>query len=91
MNDIIEAIPSKKAPGPDGISNEMINNVWQAKNINIQLYIIWNSSYNLGYQPKIWKNQITCVIPKRGRGNYNEAKNYKQISLINCLSKVWKN
>ena len=37
--------------------------------------------------PRAWKVARGAPIPKPNRQNYNEAKSYRTISLLNCLGK----
>ena len=46
-------------------------------------------SFKHGYIPQNWKNITAIMIPKPGK-NRHEIKNYRPISLINCLEKILK-
>jgi hypothetical protein len=41
-----------------------------------------------GHHPKHWKEAIVCVIPKPNRADYTLAKNFRPISLLECLGKL---
>jgi len=41
-----------------------------------------------GYHPRLWKEAIVCVIPKPKRLDYMLAKNFRPISLLECLGKL---
>jgi hypothetical protein len=38
--------------------------------------------------PRLWKEAVVCVIPKPGRADYTLAKNFRPISLLECLGKL---
>lgn len=41
-----------------------------------------------GHHPKLWKEATVCVIPKPKRADYSLAKNFRPISLLECLGKL---
>lgn len=41
-----------------------------------------------GHHPRPWKEAIVCVIPKPNRADYTLAKNFRPISLLECLGKL---
>ena len=45
-------------------------------------------SLRLGTHPRPWKVARGVPIPKPNRQSYGLAKNYRTISLLNCLDKV---
>jgi Reverse transcriptase (RNA-dependent DNA polymerase) len=42
----------------------------------------------VGHHPKPWKEAVVCVIPKPNHADYTLAKNYRPISLLECLGKL---
>jgi hypothetical protein len=41
-----------------------------------------------GHHPRPWKEAIVCVVPKPNRADYTLAKNFRPISLLECLGKL---
>jgi hypothetical protein len=50
--------------------------------------MVLNGSLSLGIHPDHWKTATVVVIPKPNRADYFAAKNYRPISLLECLSKL---
>ena len=43
-----------------------------------------------GHHPRPWKEAVVCVIPKPNRADYTFTKNFRPISLLECLGKLLK-
>ena len=87
IDSIIDSLSDKKAPGPDFITNKMIK---CAKNlISPILTKLFNNCFILNYYPRQWKTSIVKIIPKLGKDDYLNVKNYRPISLISNLSKIF--
>jgi hypothetical protein len=41
-----------------------------------------------GHHPRLWKEALVCIIPKPNRADYTLAKNFRPISLLECLGKL---
>lgn len=41
-----------------------------------------------GHHPHLWKEAVVCVIPKPNWADYTLAKNFRPISLLECLGKL---
>ena len=55
----------KRAPGPVGITNEMLKHLGPgAKRVLLRIY---NQSWSTGTVPKIWNEALIRPIPKKGR------------------------
>ena len=73
-----------KSAGPDRILNEVIK---YTNPVIINSYMkIFNVILKTGIYPKSWKESFTIPIYKSG--DKNEPKNYKGVSLMNCLPKI---
>lgn len=87
-NDILIAInrmKNKRSCGFDGISIKTIKN-----NIDVFipiLYHIYNLSLDTGEFPESLK--IACVIPIYKAGNQSDLNNYRPISLLTTISKIF--
>ena len=81
----INKLKTKKASGPDKISNTIIKYI-KPSLIDI-LYTLYNISWHKGYHSINWKTPITILFNKPNKPASNPS-NYRPISLINNLSKI---
>lgn len=70
-----------KAPDVDGITNEMIK-FKEGKDAVFPKAIM-----GMEYYPSCWKNAIIVTAYKKG--DIRDMSNYRPISLLSCLSKVF--
>ena len=85
LNCAIRQLKNKKAPGKDGIFNEMIRHLGSlAKQ---KLLDIYNHSWNTGTFPIRWKEGIIIPILKKGKNRHSKT-SYHPISLLSCLGKT---
>ena len=77
---------STTAPGLSGESWGMLKLAWEK--ISDHITFLANACVCAGYHPVIWHTTLVVVIPKPGREDYALAKNYRPISLLECLSKL---
>ena len=82
---IVMNLNVNKASGPDGISNRLLKNIH--KSIAKPLTSLCNRSTAKGVFPSQWKQ--ANVTPLHKKGDTSEAKNYRPVSLLSCLSKVF--
>ena len=81
----IKKLKSKKAPGPDGVMNDMLRHPGSAaKNILLRIF---NQSWKQGRVPDIWKETSIIPIHKKGRDE-KDAKSYGPITLLSCVGKL---
>ncbi|KAK7115386.1 hypothetical protein V1264_001263 [Littorina saxatilis] len=78
-------LKNKKAPGKDGITNEMIRHL--GSHTKQKLLGIYNQSWNSGVFPFSWKEAILTPVLKKGKDRHNKT-SYRPISLLSCLSKL---
>jgi hypothetical protein len=72
-------LSSAKAPGPDGITNDVIKILpTEVKTLIHQLFIVM---WATGHTPTAWKHSDTCMIYKKG--NPTNPLNYRPIGLAN--------
>jgi ribonuclease HI len=75
-----------KAPGPDCIVNEALKLVLpRVKNI---VMWIFNTSFEIGYFPAVFRESTTIVLRKPGKESYKTPKAYRPIALLNTLGKT---
>ena len=88
MDELISAIKAlrcKKAPGPDGVSNDMIKHF--GPNTKHTLLKIINRSWRTGAVPSAWKKAHVVPIHKKGKDK-KDPESYRPISLLSCLGKL---
>ena len=84
-NYTVRQLTNKKAPGKNGISNEMIS---QLRSVARQkLLDIHNQSWKTGTFPTSWKEAINIPIFKKGKDRHSEI-SYRPISLLSRLGKT---
>jgi hypothetical protein len=74
-----------KSTGPDGISNQLLREA--AVPISEPLSHLFNYSLSTGYFPEAWKT--ANVVPIYKKENPMLCNNYRPISLLCCISKVF--
>ena len=85
MNAALKRLASRKAPGPDGIKNEMIRNLGPKAKTLLLKFI--NRTWREGVLPPTWLTAIITPILKKGK-KADEPKNYRPISLTSCIGKL---
>lgn len=88
--DLIESLLSKaatrSAPGQSGHTWTLLKWAWRAD--PERLVNLISACLRAGHHPRLWKEAIVCVIPKPNRADYTLAKNFRPISLLECLGKL---
>jgi hypothetical protein len=77
---------NKSAPGQSGQTWATLKWVWVAD--PECLVALFTACLKAGHHPRPWKEAIVCVIPKPNRADYTRAKNFRPISLLECLGKL---
>lgn len=81
----IKKLKKKKSPGPDNITNEMLQHLGSAA---IQkLLDIYNMSWTTGQVPQCWREATMIPVLKKGK-NKSKALSYRPISLTSCVCKT---
>ena len=85
LTDAIKKLKRKKSPGPDNITNEMLQHLG---NLALQkLLTVFSHSWKQGQVPQCWKEATMIPILKRGK-NKTKAQSYRPISLTSCVCKT---
>nr|KAG5698663.1 hypothetical protein BaRGS_022551 [Batillaria attramentaria] len=85
LNDAIRRLKTKKAPGKDGICNEMIKHLGPAA--RRKLLELFNQSWKTGIFPSAWKEATIIPIRKKEKDPAKKT-SYRPISLLSCLGKT---
>lgn len=86
VNEAIDQLHLGKSPGTDScITPEIIK--LGGSYIRTQIHHICNNVYTTHVPPKQWTNNIIIPIPKKG--NLQEMKNYRGITLMSIAAKVY--
>ncbi|MBW0553652.1 hypothetical protein O181_093367 [Austropuccinia psidii MF-1] len=83
----ISTLPNKKAPGPDGIPNELIKIAEPL--LTPHLTHLFNSCLRQGGFPTQWKGSNTAIIRKAAKDDYTNPNAYRPIALLNTLGKLF--
>ena len=82
---VIKKLQKKKSVGWDNIPNEIIKN----KSLTMLLLKFFQKCFDSGVVPSIWLKSVITPILKPGMKDPYTPLNYRGISLISCLSKVY--
>ncbi|UYV68050.1 hypothetical protein LAZ67_5002909 [Cordylochernes scorpioides] len=86
VTDLIDKLNPKKSPGIDNISNNMIRHTKQF--IAPILVKLFQKCLDLQYYPAEWKRAEAIIIPKPGKTDFNNYKNYRPLCLNSNISKI---
>lgn len=90
VTDALKNIPNNKAPGLDGIPNEIWKTVSAEVNpvskMAINMFRILKTMWDSGDIPEIMTTSIVVPVPKKG--NLQDPNNYRGISLIPTFVKI---
>ena len=78
-------LQKEKSPGPDGITNEMIQKL--GKSAKRTLLKILNVSWKNASVPQAWRDAIMIPIHKKGKEK-TKADSYRPVSLTSCVGKL---
>ena len=83
----ISKLKNNKSCGEDGIINEFI------KHSNIHIYNVilslFNTILDTGFFPAKWS--VGAIVPVHKKGDVNDPLNYRGITLVSCLGKLFTN
>ena len=83
---LIQKASKRSAPGRSGHTWTLVKWAWKAD--PKRLTRLLQTCLKAGHHPLLWKEAVVCVIPKPGRADYTLAKNFRPISLLECLGKL---
>ena len=82
---VVEELASGKAPGLDGISNEILK--YASVVIVPLLYKLFNVILDTKCFPDEWSDAL--IVPVYKKGNKSEPNNYRGISLLSSIGKIF--
>ena len=85
LNNAIKNLKNGKAAGPDDILNEFITNT--TLDGKLCILALFNSVLSLEYFPSCWA--VGSIVPIHKSGDENIANNYRGITLLSCLGKLF--
>ncbi|KAL3267675.1 hypothetical protein HHI36_024319 [Cryptolaemus montrouzieri] len=85
VQEIIAQLPSRKAPGIDGIKNQALKNL--PEEAIEEITEIAKGVMRTEHYPSNWKTAEAIMIPKTGKPK-NDPSSYRPISLLSSMSKV---
>lgn len=85
-NEIKENINTKKAPGYDLITGQILKEL--PRKSLVKLTNLINAAFRLKYVPQIWKVAEVIMIPKPGKPPH-ETSSYRPISLLPVMGKLF--
>ena len=86
VRQVLEGFKDKKAPGPNGITNEIVKIVFKA--IPKTMTQMYNECLRTGHFPEKWKEAKFLMIVKPGREEASDPSMYRPISLLNKEGKI---
>ncbi|KAJ9534648.1 hypothetical protein QJQ45_002935 [Haematococcus lacustris] len=86
FQECLSRLAGGKAPGPDGVENEIIKMLpWEMRETIHQLFIIM---WATGCTPTTWKTSDTCLLYK-DKGEETDLNSYRPVGLANTVYKLW--
>ena len=83
---LLKKAANKSAPGRSGHTWSLLKWAWAAD--PARMVSLLSACLRAGHHPRLWKEAVVCVIPKPNRADYTLAKNFRPISLLECLGKL---
>ena len=81
----LRKLKNGKAVGPDFIPNEIL----KTGGVTFWLYKLFSHCFKNGLMPSVWKKAVNSPIPKGSSKNPYVPLNYRGISLLSCVFKLY--
>ena len=81
----IRMLKTKKAPGPDEVTNDMIAHL--GSSAKKAILALFNKSWRTGTVPALWKKATIIPLQKKGKDKKHPS-SYISISILSCLGKL---
>jgi hypothetical protein len=81
----LSRLPGRKAPGPDGVPNEVLKNLPREFHnaVHDMFRLMWRHSHT----PQVWKDDHTVLLYKKG--DPGVVQNHRPIGLKRTIYKLW--
>ncbi|KAJ5159355.1 reverse transcriptase [Penicillium coprophilum] len=87
ISQAVKSSPPNKAPGEDGLPNSLWHKLIEIPAVLDTISRIYNACVRLGTNPSHFQKSITVVLRKAGKRDYQLAKSYRPVALLNTLGK----
>ena len=81
----VRHLANNKAPGPDGIPNELLR--WLPEDVHTAIHGLLAEMYRTAYIPQEWCESVTVLLHKKG--DPLDPSNYRPIGLCNTIYKLY--
>lgn len=87
IQEAVRGAKAGKAPGEDGMPNSLWHKLIKVPVVLEVLDQLFNACIRSGYNPTHFQRSITVVLRKQGKSDYQLAKSYRPVALLNTLGK----
>jgi hypothetical protein len=87
IQDAVRLAPAGKAPGEDAIPNSFWHKVIEIPVVLDTLHQLYNACVRVGHNPSHFQPSITVVLRKARDRDYQVAKSYRPVALLNTIAK----
>ena len=87
IQEAVRTAKAGKAPGEDGIPNSLWHKLIEVPVILQVLGQLFNACVRAGFNPTHFQRSVTVVLRKQGKSDYQLAKSYRPVALLNTLGK----
>ncbi len=84
--DLLAGTSNLSSPGASGQTWRLIKWAWMCTPRTLTDLI--TGCVRAGHHPLIWRQAIVCAVPKPHRADYSLAKNFRPVSLLECMGKL---
>jgi hypothetical protein len=86
LAELLANASNRSAPGASGQTWRILKWAWNAASDTI--FNLVSGCVRAGHHLLIWRLAIVCAVPKPNRADYSLAKNFRPISLLECMGKL---
>src|SRR6266446_1000561 len=86
IGELLADTSNLSSPGASGQTWRLIKWAWNSAEETLSDLIA--GCIRAGHHPLIWRQAIVCAVPKPHRPDYSLAKNFRPVSLLECMGKL---